>query len=185
MLRHRRSGIDSLIIFQDNGEIRAIYLENQFNNLFVENFPNVSSYCQKLKELKDQLNNVGQPVSERTLVLRLCAGLIDLDYDGVAQSITQIRPLPEFDEARSRILLEESRKSTKENSGQAFVTQTNNTTTTTIAAAAQQQQQPQQQGRGGGGSGRGNKGRGGKAKGKGRGRGQQQQPSQAQSTTLN
>ncbi|XP_021757224.1 uncharacterized protein LOC110722255 [Chenopodium quinoa] len=64
-------------IFHINGEIRAIYLENQFNNLFVENFPDVSSYCQKLKELKDQLANVGQPVSERTLVLRLCAGLID------------------------------------------------------------------------------------------------------------
>ncbi|XP_021737316.1 uncharacterized protein LOC110703842 [Chenopodium quinoa] len=158
-------------IFQDNGEIRSIYLENQFNNLFVENFPDVSSYCQKLKELKDQLANVGQPVFERTLVLHLCAGLIDSVYDEVAQSITQIRPLPGFDEARSRILLEESRKSAKENSGQAFVTQTSNTTTTS-AAAAQQQQPPQQQARGGGGSGRGSncRRRGGVPKGKGRGR---------------
>ncbi|XP_021715355.1 uncharacterized protein LOC110683317 [Chenopodium quinoa] len=169
----------------DNGEIRAIYLENQFNNLFVENFPDVSSYCQNLKELKDQLANVGQPVSERTLVLRLCAGLIDSDYDGVAQSITQTRPLPGFDEARSRILLEESRKSAKDNSGQAFVAQANNTTTTTAGAAQQQQQPSQQQGRGGGGGGRSNKGRGGKSKPKGRGRGQQQtqQQAQAQSAT--
>ncbi|XP_021732961.1 uncharacterized protein LOC110699750 [Chenopodium quinoa] len=69
-------------------------------------------------------------------------GLIDSDYDGVAQSITQIRPLPGFDEARSRILLEESRKSAKDNSGQAFVAQESSTTTTT--AAGQQQQPPQQ-----------------------------------------
>ncbi|XP_021713587.1 uncharacterized protein LOC110681770 [Chenopodium quinoa] len=136
----------------------------------------------KLKELKDPLANVGQPVSERNLVLRLCAGLIDSDYDGVAQSITQIRPLPGFDEARSRILLEESRKSAKENSGQAFVTQTSNTTS---AAAAQQQQPPQQQARGGGGGGRdsSSRGRGGKPKGKGRGRGQNQQHQSAQAQT--
>ncbi|XP_021770706.1 uncharacterized protein LOC110734886 [Chenopodium quinoa] len=86
--------------------------------------------------------------------------------DGVAQSVTQIRPLPGFDEARSRILLEESQKSAKDYFGQAFVTQTNNTTITTATTTQQQQ------GRVGDGSGRGNKGRGGKPKGKGRGRGQ-------------
>ncbi|KAL2925572.1 hypothetical protein RDABS01_022766, partial [Bienertia sinuspersici] len=84
-------------IFQDNSEIREIY--NESNSLFLENFPDVSSFCKKAKEFKDQLENVGQTVSERTLVLRLCAGLIDTDLDGVAQAITQLKPLPSFDEA--------------------------------------------------------------------------------------
>lgn len=57
-------------IFQDNGEMRAIYLENEFTTLFIDKFPDVTAY-QKLKDLKDQLFNVGQIVSERTLVLRL------------------------------------------------------------------------------------------------------------------
>ncbi|KAL2899813.1 Copia protein [Bienertia sinuspersici] len=59
--------------------MRAIYLENQFNQLFLKNFPDVTSYCQKLKELNDQLSNVDWEVTKRALVLRLSLGLIDND----------------------------------------------------------------------------------------------------------
>ncbi|XP_024962979.1 uncharacterized protein LOC112503145 [Cynara cardunculus var. scolymus] len=46
----------------------------------------VSAYCQQLKSLADQLANVGSPVSEKTLVLQLVAGLSEA-YDGVATII--------------------------------------------------------------------------------------------------
>lgn len=77
----------------------AIYLENEFTNLFVEKFPDVTYYCQKFKDLKDQLSTVGQTVSERALVLRLCSSLLDSGYDGITHEITQIRPLPCFQDA--------------------------------------------------------------------------------------
>lgn len=48
-------------IFLDNKHSRAVYLENQFSNTHLENFKNVSSYCQKLK---------CSPISFPALVLR-------------------------------------------------------------------------------------------------------------------
>ncbi|KAJ9553207.1 hypothetical protein OSB04_017252 [Centaurea solstitialis] len=46
-------------IFQDNKNSRAVYLENKFSNTRLDNFSNVSAYCQELKMLSDQLANVG------------------------------------------------------------------------------------------------------------------------------
>lgn len=42
-------------IFQDNKHSRAVYLENQFTQVQMDDFPNVSAYCQELKMLADQL----------------------------------------------------------------------------------------------------------------------------------
>ncbi|KAL2933273.1 Squalene epoxidase 3, partial [Bienertia sinuspersici] len=55
--------------FQDKKHTRAIYLENQFNSINISNFLEISSYCQRLKSLKDQLTNVDQNVSEHKMVL--------------------------------------------------------------------------------------------------------------------
>ncbi|XP_048504333.1 uncharacterized protein LOC125499501 [Beta vulgaris subsp. vulgaris] len=96
-------------IFQDNKYSRAVYLENQFSNTQLENFKDVSSYCQKLKLLSDQLAGVGSPVTNQRLVLQLVAGLTDM-YDNVASIIQQSDPLPPFYKARSMLTLEESRK---------------------------------------------------------------------------
>ena len=46
-------------IFQDNQHSRAVALEQEFSATSMENFPNVSSYCQCLKSLADQLKNRG------------------------------------------------------------------------------------------------------------------------------
>lgn len=54
-------------IFQDNKHSRVVTLEAEFSNTKMENFPNVSAYCQRLKSLADQLKNVGAPVSESRL----------------------------------------------------------------------------------------------------------------------
>ncbi|GAU35084.1 hypothetical protein TSUD_70070 [Trifolium subterraneum] len=96
-------------IFQDNKASRVVHLENQFTRVHMDDYPNISAYCQELKMLADQLSSVGAPVSEQRLVLQLIAGLNE-NYDGVAIFIQQSNPLPLFHEARSRLILEETRK---------------------------------------------------------------------------
>jgi len=59
--------------------------------------------------LADQLANVGAPVSNQRLVLQLITGLNE-NYDGVATILQQSNPLASFYEARSRLILEETRK---------------------------------------------------------------------------
>lgn len=59
--------------------------------------------------LPDQLSNVGAPVSNHRLVLQLVAGLNE-NYDSVATFIQQSNHIPPFYEARSRLVLEETRK---------------------------------------------------------------------------
>ncbi|XP_056688627.1 uncharacterized protein [Spinacia oleracea] len=97
------------LIFQDNEISRAVYLEQQFNAVKLDNFPNMDSYCLELKTLADQLAGVGAPVSNNRLVLRLIAGL-NANYDGMAINLSRAKPLPSFTEARSSLCMEEKRK---------------------------------------------------------------------------
>ncbi|KAL9224868.1 hypothetical protein vseg_000862 [Gypsophila vaccaria] len=96
-------------IFNDNRNSHTVMLEQQFTNIHMDNYPNVSSYCQALKMIADQLSNVGAPVSETRLVLQLVTHLSD-GYDGVATIIQQSDPLPPFYKARSMLTLEETRR---------------------------------------------------------------------------
>ncbi|GAU10888.1 hypothetical protein TSUD_424610, partial [Trifolium subterraneum] len=93
-------------LFEDNQNSRVVALEQDFSSTRMEDFPNVSAYCQRLKQLSDQLKNVGAPVSEQRLVLQLVSGLTE-PYRGVATLIRQSKPLPLFLEARSMLTLEE------------------------------------------------------------------------------
>ncbi|XP_056685506.1 uncharacterized protein [Spinacia oleracea] len=94
-------------IFQDNKNSRAVTLEQKFSHTSMEDFPNASAYCQRLKELADQLKNVGAPVSNDRLVLQLVAGLTEA-YNGVGTLLRQSNPLPPFYQARSMLTLEEA-----------------------------------------------------------------------------
>ncbi|XP_021744840.1 keratin, type I cytoskeletal 9-like [Chenopodium quinoa] len=73
----------------------------------MEDFPNASAYCQRLKGLSDQLRNVRAPVDNNQLVLQLVSGLTK-PYNGVATLIRQSSPLPQFYQARSMLTLEEA-----------------------------------------------------------------------------
>ncbi|KAH6778815.1 hypothetical protein C2S52_010052 [Perilla frutescens var. hirtella] len=79
-------------IFQDNKNSQAITLEQEFSLMNMEDFPNVSMYCQKLKVLSDQLKNVGAPVINSCLILQIVAGLTDA-YKGVRTLIHQSNPI--------------------------------------------------------------------------------------------
>ncbi|XP_050897354.1 uncharacterized protein LOC127104195 [Lathyrus oleraceus] len=94
-------------IFQDNQNARAVTLEQEFSNTRMENFPNVSTYWQRLKMLSDQLRNVGSPVNNHRLVLQLISSLPGA-YRNVATLILQSNPLPAFYQAHSMLTLEEA-----------------------------------------------------------------------------
>ncbi|KHN40992.1 hypothetical protein glysoja_013334, partial [Glycine soja] len=94
-------------IFQDNKHSRVVTLEYDFTHTTMEAFSSVSAYCQHLKSLSDQLKNVGFPVDNSRLVLQLVSGLTE-PYKGVAILIDQSDPLPQFYQAQSMLVLEES-----------------------------------------------------------------------------
>ncbi|CAJ2653203.1 unnamed protein product [Trifolium pratense] len=94
-------------IFYDNKNSRALYLEQEFSRVHMEQFPDASSYCQHLKSLSDQLANVGADVSNDRLVLQLISGLTDA-YAAVGSQIRHGNSLPLFHKARSMIILEET-----------------------------------------------------------------------------
>ena len=94
-------------IFQENKHSRAVTLEYDFTQTTMENFSSVSTYCQHLKSLSNQLKNVGSPIDNSRLVLQLVSGLTE-PYKGVATLIRQSDPLPQFYQARSMLVLEES-----------------------------------------------------------------------------
>ncbi|XP_071727932.1 uncharacterized protein [Rutidosis leptorrhynchoides] len=96
-------------LFQDNKSSRALYLNRQFSNIKLNNFPNVSAYCQELKSVADQLANVVDKVSDPNMVLQLIVSLND-NYDTIGSQLAHIDPLTSFYQARSMLLLEETRK---------------------------------------------------------------------------
>ncbi|XP_057452095.1 uncharacterized protein LOC130743894 [Lotus japonicus] len=94
-------------MFEDNQNSRAVALDQDFVSTRMEDFPNVSAYCQRLKHISDQLRNVGAPVSDHRLVLQLVSGLTE-PFRGVATLIRQSEPLPPFLKVHSMLILEES-----------------------------------------------------------------------------
>ncbi|XP_021756089.1 uncharacterized protein LOC110721249 [Chenopodium quinoa] len=168
-------------LFHDNKHTRAVYLEEQFSNTKLEHYTNMSDYCKQIKILADQLANVDCPVSDRKMVMQLIAGLTEGEYDTVAAIVSQSEPTPSFNKARSMFLLEETRKNTQREQGQAFVAQNSQAQTGTTTGATQPPPADQQRGTS---KGRG-RGRGSSKQSKGRGRGRannnnnQQQAQQA------
>ncbi|KAI3509816.1 hypothetical protein L1887_25339 [Cichorium endivia] len=158
-------------IFLNNKTTRAVYLEEQFNNTRLASFSNVTEYCAHLKNLADQLHNVGNPVSETKMVLQLISGLTKVEYDTVATFIHQTEPLPTFNRAKSSLLLEEARRNkTDPTVPQAHVTQQPDATQSNQTPSSHNHSNGRGQSRGSqrrGGRGR----RRGHNNGRGRGRG--------------
>ncbi|MCH92468.1 keratin type I cytoskeletal 9-like [Trifolium medium] len=57
-------------------EMWTIIDSTDFSSTSMEDFPDVSAYCKRLKQLSNQLKNVGAPVSSHHLVLQLVSGLL-------------------------------------------------------------------------------------------------------------
>jgi len=80
-------------LFKDNRNSRVVALKQDFLSTRMENFPNIYAYCQRLKQLSDQLKNVGASVSSHRMVLQLVFELFEL-YRVVATLIRQSNTLP-------------------------------------------------------------------------------------------
>lgn len=97
-------------IFLNNMNSRAAALELEFTTLTLAACSSMDEYCQKLKDLAGQLNDVDHPVSESRLVLQLVCGLPS-EYDTVASFINQSRT--NWDTARDMIQLEQQRQAAR------------------------------------------------------------------------
>ncbi|XP_071734250.1 uncharacterized protein [Rutidosis leptorrhynchoides] len=96
-------------IFHDNEQTRVIHLQQQISNVRLVNFPNVSAYCQELENISDQLNNVGKDIKDEHIVLQVIASLNDA-YHSIGTLLAFTKPLPSFYQARSMLILEETRR---------------------------------------------------------------------------
>ncbi|KAK1604936.1 hypothetical protein QYE76_028609 [Lolium multiflorum] len=88
-------------LFRDNKKHRAIQLEADFRNT-PQGDLSISDYCAKLKNLADSLTDVGQPISDETLVLTLLRGLNDT-YAHLRSFLPFQVPFPSFLQTRSAL----------------------------------------------------------------------------------
>uniref|UniRef100_A0A251VD12 Putative ribonuclease H-like domain-containing protein n=1 Tax=Helianthus annuus TaxID=4232 RepID=A0A251VD12_HELAN len=98
-------------LFLNNKGSRAAALEHAFTNLTLKSMPSLQAYCQRLKELADQLSDVDSPVSASRLVIQLVRGLPS-EYDTVAAQLNQ--SIPSWEEAVNMLELEEQRQANRE-----------------------------------------------------------------------
>ncbi|XP_066385277.1 uncharacterized protein [Miscanthus floridulus] len=92
-------------LFQDNEMQRAVYLEAELRSM-VQGGLSINDYCTKLKQIADQLRDIGHAVSEPSQVLNLLRGL-NPKFRYVKPVITSKSPPHTFQSARSFLILEE------------------------------------------------------------------------------
>ena len=92
-------------VFQDNELQRAVYLEAELRTL-QQGDMTINAYFTKLKQLADQLRDIGHPVSEPSQVLNLLRGL-NPKSRYVKPVIISKSPPHTFMSARSFLILEE------------------------------------------------------------------------------
>lgn len=95
-------------LFLDNAVTRAVYLDDEFHGQRQGNM-NISAYCSRLKSLADRLRDLGRNVTDADLVHRVLAGLRS-DFRHAVTTLSRERPLPSFQDVRSFLVLEESRR---------------------------------------------------------------------------
>ncbi|XP_076901367.1 uncharacterized protein LOC143555749 [Bidens hawaiensis] len=78
-------------IFLNNKASRAVALEHEFTNLTLKAMPSLEAYCQRLKELANQLADVDQPVTQKRLLLQLVRGL-PTEFDVTSSIINNSSP---------------------------------------------------------------------------------------------
>lgn len=156
-------------IFLSNKQAKAATLETRFVNLTLAACNSVDDYCQQLKDLANQLVDVGQPVPEKRLVLQLVRGLSP-EFDTTAALINSQDA--DWDLARTMLTDEVLRlEARKQQSSSVLVTPAAPAPTplqqqsTPNPNSSYTSHQPQYQYRGRG------RGRGQQYRGRGRGRG--------------
>jgi len=91
--------------FLSNRETRTLHLDVQFRNL-VQGDLSITDFCRRLKSMAQQLPDLGEPVSDRTLTLNLLRGLNERFRDA-GRHIRRGQPFPKFKNAVDELILEE------------------------------------------------------------------------------
>ena len=91
--------------FLGNRETRTILLDVEFHG-FSQGDLSIADYCRRFKKMADQLDDLGSPVSDRTLVLNVLCGLNER-FTSIGVHLRRARPFPTFKEAQAELLLEE------------------------------------------------------------------------------
>ncbi|XP_066167862.1 uncharacterized protein [Oryza sativa Japonica Group] len=99
-------------------EQRALNLTTEFRT-FHQGDLSVNDYCRRMKTMADSLGDLGDPLTDRALVLATLNGLNE-KFDTLRSLVTMQRPFPSFADVRSQLLLEELTKASRP-SGQSTV----------------------------------------------------------------
>ena len=91
--------------FLGNRETRTLPLDVQFRNL-VQGDLSITEFCRRLKNMAQQLADLGEPVSDRTPTLNLLRGL-NKRFRDAGRHIRRGQPFPKFKNAVDELILEE------------------------------------------------------------------------------
>lgn len=86
-------------------ETRAIHLDAKFH-AFVQGDLSINEYCMQFKKMADDLVDLGELITDRTLVLNLLCGLNE-QYRDIDVHLRRSQPFPSFASVRNELLLEE------------------------------------------------------------------------------
>ncbi|KAH0729369.1 hypothetical protein KY289_000557 [Solanum tuberosum] len=90
----------------EDNQIRRAQLQIQFHETRREDFHPIESYVKKLKSIANSLAEINSPISDSDMVLQLLAGLPN-QYLPLKNTISSMRPLPNFEEASSMLYMQE------------------------------------------------------------------------------
>ncbi|KAJ0836852.1 putative RNA-directed DNA polymerase [Helianthus annuus] len=98
-------------IFLNNKGPRAMALQHELTNITLASMPNLESYCQRIRDLSDQLAAVDCPLSNTQRILHLVNGL-PREYDTTASILNQ--NLPPWEQAVEQLQAEARRIAARE-----------------------------------------------------------------------
>jgi hypothetical protein len=79
--------------FLGNRETRTLHLDTQFRH-FCQGDLSITDYCRKFKSMADALVDLGEPVTDRTLVLNVIRGLNENNTDIGRHLLAGAAPAP-------------------------------------------------------------------------------------------
>ena len=91
--------------FLGNRITRALYADQEFR-AFTQGDLSVVEYCRRFKRMAEDLRDLGQPVTEATLVLKIIRGLNEC-FSALGLHLRRSNPLPTFLQVRDDLRLEE------------------------------------------------------------------------------
>ena len=109
VIDHRATAYEAWIAIEDhflgNKKTRALHLDAKFR-AFAKGDLSVTDYCKHFKKMADDLADLGEHVTDRTLVLNVIRGLIER-YRDIGVHLRRGRPFPSFAAVCNELLLEE------------------------------------------------------------------------------